>query len=135
MSLQVAPDPGSDVQVSFQYRWFTPPASIPEVQAAIDASFARATQYGDVGATERARDDSQLRAQTLADFSADGFDGLAGWRTFCAAGTSVKPASFWMQAVGRLKRVFPITFAWLLGLAECGTRQRLGSHTPQEFTW
>ena len=116
MSLQVARHPGFDVQVSFQYPWFTPPASIPETQAANDASFATTAQYGEVGTTAGARDASQLRAQTLAEFSVDDFDGLAAWRNFCNAGSSGRPASVWMQSVGRLKRMFPITFASLLGI-------------------
>jgi hypothetical protein len=90
MSLQVARYPGFDVQVSFQYPWFTPPASIPETRAA--------------------------RAQTLAEFSVDDFDRLAAWRNFCAAGSSGGPASVWMHFVERLKRMFPITFASLLGI-------------------
>jgi hypothetical protein len=108
--------PGFDVQVSFQYPWFTPPASIPETQAANDASFAVPAQYGDARRTARARDASQLRAQTLAEFSVDDFDGLAAWRNFCAAGSSGGPVSVWMRSVGRLRRMFPITFASLLGI-------------------
>lgn len=135
MSLPVARYTGFDVQISFQYPWFTPPASIPETQAANDASFATPTQYGDVGETDLALDANQLCTQNLTDFAVDGFDGLAAWRRFCAAGTSPKSASIWMQSVGRLKRIFPITFASLLSRAECGTRRRLGSHTRQELTW
>ncbi len=116
MSLQVARHPGFDLQVSFQYPWFTPPASIPEAQAANEASFAATAPYGDVGITARARDASQLRAQTVAEFSVDDFDGLAAWRNFCAAGSSGRRASLWMQSVAHLKRIFPITFGSLLGI-------------------
>jgi hypothetical protein len=112
----VARHPGFDVQVSFQYPWFTPRASIPETQAANDANFATMAPYADAGTTARARDASQLRARTLAEFSADDFDGLAAWRNFCAPGSSGRPASVWMQFGGRLKRMFPITFASLLGI-------------------
>jgi hypothetical protein len=54
------------------------------------------------------------------EFSNDGFDGLEGWRKFCAQVAPPPPAIDWNRPLRQMKRVLPVSFATLLGLAGCG---------------
>src|ERR1700722_3847974 len=64
----------------------------------------------------------QNARETGADNEAfeGGFDGLEGWRKFCAEAAPTPPAINWNRPLRQLKRVIPVTFASLLGLAACG---------------
>src|ERR1700722_16383867 len=64
----------------------------------------------------------QNARETGADNEAfeGGFDGLEGWRKFCAEAAPTPPAINWNRPLRQLKRVIPVTFASLLGLAGCG---------------
>jgi hypothetical protein len=54
------------------------------------------------------------------EVSEAGFDGLEGWRKFCAEAAPPPPAIEWNRYLRQLKRAIPVTFASLLGLAGCG---------------
>lgn len=64
----------------------------------------------------------QNTQQTHLDIEAstDGFEGLEGWRKFCAEAAPAPPSVDWNRSLRQLKRVIPVTFASLLGLAGCG---------------
>ncbi len=115
MSLQVARD-AEFVELSCKYPWFTPPASIPPIAGANDSSFSQPdARHASAGAIQ-----VQSRTAVASVRAPEGFDGLAAWRDFCRDSAARKAPSLWQQSVRQLKRVFPRTFACLLGLTGCG---------------
>jgi hypothetical protein len=122
MSLQGARDTGFGVELSCEYPWFTPPASIPVIAAADGSSISPpGAQNASAGVILAQETPPRVPSRTAVPSTQapEGFDGLAAWRDFCRDSSARKAPSLWQRSVRELKRVFPITCASLLGLAGC----------------